>query len=86
MVFKETIRQRESKKLFFMYDTKVENSGTSKALGEKYEIAVLGHIPIDPEFGFALDSGEDFIKKFDKSNTADSIRNIIGAISSLINL
>merc|ERR1712226_794137 len=34
------------------------NKGTSKVLSEKYKLPFLGNIPIDPNFGFALDNGK----------------------------
>ena len=59
---------------------------TAGVLTEKYGVAVLGTIPIDPNFGNALDNGEDFISQFNQSNTAIFILKIIDAISDLINV
>lgn len=57
--------------------TDIFSSGAGEELSMKYNIPLLGKIPIDPFIGSAGDEGVPFIRKYSESAAAEEFRKII---------
>ncbi|MGE4489936.1 MAG: Mrp/NBP35 family ATP-binding protein [Kiritimatiellales bacterium] len=51
-----------------------------RLLAEKYNLAVLGNIPIDPAIGTCADQGNEFLKTHGQSAAAQEFRKAVGLI------
>lgn len=57
--------------------TDIFSKGAGEDLSKKYDIPLLGMIPIDPTIGAAGDQGVPFIRKYSESAAAEEFRKII---------
>ncbi|MCK5241236.1 Mrp/NBP35 family ATP-binding protein [bacterium] len=63
--------------------SEIFKTGGGEKMATDMQVPFLGRIPLDPEIGQACDEGAVFIKKFEKTHTADIFAKVIKPIVEL---